>query len=101
MYKFEPGEAFDLFYEGLIASFDGRSASIPADFFEKSIAAEPKNPYSHMYRAMMNEFMHTPDIKMKELCAEWLEVAKASGIEKQINRATFAVKYYENKKSGK
>jgi len=53
MYEFEPGEAFELFYEGVVKLLHSRSPEdIPeiTRLFDKSIEKCPENKYSRIYR---------------------------------------------------
>jgi hypothetical protein len=93
MYGFEPGEAFDLFYEGLTVSLSGAAMSA-AKLFEKSIALDPTKPATYMYLVMMYSFMYEPNDVLRDLCAKWVEVANVSGDEKQIHRATESLKFH-------
>lgn len=95
LYGFEPGEAFDLFYEGLNRSFSGFAATaIPS--FEKSIDINPTNPVAYMYLVMMSEFAHRSNSTMVNLCRAWLHAAEISHNDMHIDRATRSLKYYES-----
>jgi len=93
MYGFEPGEAFDLFYEGLTVSLSGAAMSA-AKLFEKSIATDPTKPATYMYLVMMYSFMYEPNSVLKDLCSKWLDAANASHDERQIHRATESLKFH-------
>jgi hypothetical protein len=93
MYGFEPGEAFDLFYEGLTISLSGSPMSA-AKLFEKSIAVDSTKPATYMYLVMMYSFMYEPNAILKDLCSKWVEVANTSHDETQIYRATESLKFH-------
>lgn len=93
MYGFEPGESFELFYEGLIIAHSG-SARNAATLFEKSLTTNPAIPATYMYLVMMYSFMHEPIAELKVLCSKWVDVANAAHDEKQIYRAIESLKYY-------
>jgi hypothetical protein len=93
MYKFTPGEAFDLFYDGLVEGYSGDPKKA-AKKFSDSIKKDPNNPAAHMYNVMMMEFAKDPEIDIKQACAKWLEVAAINGDHRQVKRASHSMEYY-------
>jgi hypothetical protein len=93
MYNFNEGEAFDLFYKGLVEGYSG-DAKKAAKIFEESVAKDPSVPATHMYLLMMYEFSHEPESKCQAECVEWAKVAELSGDIKQHERAMYSLEYY-------
>ena len=55
MYGFEPGEAFDLFYDGLfklLSSLSEKDCEEAKQLFDKSIEKDPTNKHTHIFRAV-------------------------------------------------
>jgi len=100
MYDFQPGEPFELFYEGLVEGYSGDPKKA-AKKFEDAIKKDPKNPAAHMYHVMMMEFAKESEAKLKNACEEWLKVAETNRDQKQIRRATYSLDYYKADADGK
>lgn len=93
MYGFESGEAFELFYKGIIKGYNGYAVAA-AQLFDESLVIDSTNPNTHLYRVMMGEFMHEPPAELKRRCLAWLVAAQSSQNELHIHRANESLKYY-------
>jgi len=93
MYGFEPGEAFELFYKGIVKGFSGYAVAA-ARLFDKSLEINPANPNTHLYRVMMGEFMRESPLELEARCRAWLAAATAANNKLHVSRATESLAYY-------
>jgi len=94
IYGFENGDAFDLFYDGLINLLEAHPDEAVA-LLDKSIVMDKNNQAAYLYRVMAGEVIGEHPDKLKGLCVDWVAAAKAKGIERYIEWSNKALKFYD------
>lgn len=100
MYKYEPGEAYDLFYMGIVEGYSG-DARKAAKFLEDSIKKDSSNPFAYMYLLYMYEFYGESEEIIRKVCAGWVKSSELSEDEMQLARANYSMTYYNADESGR